>query len=275
MSDSSARFFAAVFRSIGINASATPKSNEDTLELGGLYTSGEECYPNKITMGDFLRIVHTDGFDPSQHAFFMPTANGPCRFGQYAPYLRTVLDKLGHTSVPIISPTSENGYDGLGDHDTSMVLNLWRGMVCGDVLRKMLLKTRPYETLKGAADEANEQSMQLVEAVLSQPGLPAKVRCTRLIEAMGKARQLFHEVPACYTRNKPLIGVVGEIFCRLNDFSNYDAIRKIEEHGGECWLSDISEWVWYTNWSQKSNLRREKKGISVEMLKAVIKNKFQ
>jgi len=140
MSDSGARFFAAVFRSIGIDASATPESNEDTLELGGLHTSGEECYPSKVTMGDFLRIVHADDFDPMKHAFFMPTANGPCRFGQYAPYLRTVLDKLGHTSVPIISPTSENGYDGLDDHDNSMIMSLWRGMVCGDILKKMLLR---------------------------------------------------------------------------------------------------------------------------------------
>jgi len=157
MSDNGARFFAAVFRSIGIDAYATPESNDRTLELGGLYTSGEECYPSKVTMGDFLRIVHADDFDPEKHAFFMPTANGPCRFGQYAPYLRTVLDELGHTSVPIISPTSENGYDGLGDHSNSMIISLWRGLVCGDILRKLLLKTRPYETQQGAADEAYEK----------------------------------------------------------------------------------------------------------------------
>lgn len=275
MSDSGARFFAAVFRSTGIDAQATPESNDETLELGGLYTSGEECYPSKVTMGDFLRIVHTDGFDPDKHAFFMPTANGPCRFGQYAPYLRTVLDKMGHKSIPIISPTSENGYDGLGDHSNSMVMNLWRGLICGDILRKLLLKTRPYETQAGATDEVYEKSMQLIEAALEKPNLSSAARFKMLIEEMHIAREMFREIPARYTRDKPLIGVVGEIFCRLNDFSNYDAIRKIEAHGGECWLSDISEWVWYTNWSHRSNLRREHRTISLEMLKTLIKNKIQ
>jgi len=40
--------------------------------------------------------------------------------------------------------------------------------------------------------------------------------------------------------------VVGEIFCRLNTFSNDDLVQRIEQFGAEVWLSDISEWVWYT-----------------------------
>ncbi|MFP4053965.1 MAG: CoA activase, partial [Phycisphaerae bacterium] len=69
-----ARMMAAVFRATGIEARVTPASDDRTLDLGGLYTSGEECYPEKVTMGDFLRIIHSDDFDPSAHAFFMPTA---------------------------------------------------------------------------------------------------------------------------------------------------------------------------------------------------------
>ena len=41
--------------------------------------------------------------------------------------------------------------------------------------------------------------------------------------------------------NTSLIGVVGEIFCRLNQFANADLIRLVEEQGGECWLADIAE----------------------------------
>jgi predicted nucleotide-binding protein (sugar kinase/HSP70/actin superfamily) len=41
--------------------------------------------------------------------------------------------------------------------------------------------------------------------------------------------------------------VVGEIFCRLNTFSNEDLIRKLESYGAEACLSHISEWVEYTN----------------------------
>ena len=54
---------------------------------------------------------------------------------------------------------------------------------------------------------------------------------------MLRARDRFRAVPADYDRSRPLIGVVGEIFCRQNTFSNIDLIRVVEEHGGECWLS--------------------------------------
>jgi predicted nucleotide-binding protein (sugar kinase/HSP70/actin superfamily) len=270
-----ARMVAATFRSIGIGAAVTPPSDEKTLELGGLHTSGEECYPEKITLGDFLRIVHSKDFAPDRTAFLMPTAEGPCRFGQYGPYLRVILDELGYNDVPIISPTSKNSYDDFGSHASTMVRRLWRGMVASDVLRKMLLKTRPYETQAGASDKVYAQSIERVEKVLERPGRSMADHMKALVEALVQCRDLFRAVPARYVKGRPLIGVVGEIFCRLNTFSNYEAVRKIEAHGGEAWLSDVTEWVWYTNWEQKSLLRRDGKTFSGAMLGAVIKNAVQ
>jgi len=270
-----ARVFAAVFRSAGIDAEIVEPSDERTLELGGLHCSGEECYPQKVTIGDFLKIIQSPGFDPDKTAFFMPRAEGPCRFGQYAPYLRLVLDEMGHTNIPIISPTSKNSYDGVAEHTPDMVRRAWRAIVCGDILLKMQLKTRPYETVPGAADEALETALDWITDVVAEPDLNGRDRMAALVETLTRCRDLFRNVPARYTKDRVLIGVVGEIFCRLNTFSNNNAIRKIEAHGGEAWLSDMCEWVWYTNWSQKDNLRREGKGISLEMLKAAIKNKVQ
>jgi len=78
-----------------------------------------------------------------------------------------------------------------------------------------------------------------------------------LREAVIRTRERFHAVPARYVKGRPLIGLVGEIFCRLNTFSNDDAARRIEKLGGECWLSDISEWVWYTNWWREGDCIRD------------------
>jgi len=136
----------------------------------------------------------------------------------------------------------------------------------GDTLRKLLLMTRPYETQPGAADRAYEQAVQGVEAVLQRPGLPLPDSMEALLGALVRARETFAAVPARYAADKPLIGVVGEIFCRLNTFSNYEAVRQIEAHGGEAWLSDIAEWVWYTNWAHGYDLRRRGRRLSLAML---------
>lgn len=276
MSSIGARLFSAVFKSIGIEAQASPPSNERTLELGGLHTSGEECYPEKITLGNFLRVLEENG--PEKTAFFMPTANGPCRFGQYKPYLRLVLDNMGYHDVPVISASSEDGYDDLGrytDNPLKMIRTLWRGLVSGDIARKMLLRTRPYETERGAADAVYSTAIEKLESVLCVPGLGNREFMKRLISTVVEIRDLFRAVPARYTKDKPLIGVVGEIFCRLNTFSNFDAVRKIEAHGGECWLSDIAEWVLYTNWSHRELLKRDRKKYTPAMLSAIVKERAQ
>ena len=275
MTYTGARMMAAVFRSVGLEARPTPPSDERTLELGGLYLCGEECYPKKVTLGDFLRIIQARGFQPDEHAFFMPTAEGPCRFGQYAPYLRQVLRDLGYKDVPVISPSSKNGYDGFAAHSSDMMRRMWWGLVAGDIINKLLLKTRPYENATGDSDAAFEASLDAMEAVLESTGLTGKARLAAMQAALLEARGRFRSVPATYTKDRPLIGVVGEIFCRLNEFCNRDAIRSIEAHGGEAWLSDVGEWVWYTNWSHKDNLRRVGRRFSLEMLGAKVKQRFQ
>ena len=114
MAYGSARAFAAAFRAIGLDAEPTPPSDHRTRELGARYTSGDECYPAKVTVGDFMKVLEKPDTDPARVALFMPTAQGPCRFGQYAPYLRQILDANGYRAVEILSPTSQNAYDGLG-----------------------------------------------------------------------------------------------------------------------------------------------------------------
>jgi predicted nucleotide-binding protein (sugar kinase/HSP70/actin superfamily) len=259
MSYACARLSAAAFRAVGVDASETPESDGATLTLGGLGSSGEECYPAKITLGDFLRVIESDDFDPDAHAFFMPTAQGPCRFGQYGPYLRHFLDQRGHQDVPVLSPTSNDGYEAISRYGLALLFRMWRGIAAGDILRKAMLRVRPYETAPGAADEAFETSLRLVEQAIENPSLSLRASLKAMVGAMRQARVLFEKVPANYDKRRPLIGVVGEIFCRLNTFSNSDAIRRIEAHGGEAWLSDVTEWVFYTNWSQRDNLRRQGK----------------
>ena len=79
-----ARAFCAALRSVGLDARMSPPSDEETLLLGSAFTSGDECLPERVTLGNFLKVVRSPGFEPAKTAFFMPTAGGPCRFGQYA-----------------------------------------------------------------------------------------------------------------------------------------------------------------------------------------------
>ena len=54
--------------------------------------------------------------------------------------------------MPIITITSNDGYSSIGEYSQDLVRTAWRAVVAQDILMKLLLKTRPYEREKGAAD---------------------------------------------------------------------------------------------------------------------------
>jgi predicted nucleotide-binding protein (sugar kinase/HSP70/actin superfamily) len=246
MAYGSARAFAAAFRAIGVDAEPTPPSDHRTRELGGRYTSGDECYPAKVTVGDFMKVLELPGIDPRQTAFFMPTADGPCRFGQYATYLRHVLDHSGLADVEVISPSSRNAYDALGELAKPFVRTGWRALLAADILQKLLLRNRPFETIAGETERAYEESLaDLCRTIENTPTGPG-VQLDALRDCLVRARGRFQRLRIRRDPDAPLIGIVGEIFCRLNTFSNEDLVRRLEEYGAEAWLSDISEWIWYT-----------------------------
>lgn len=254
---------AAAFKSIGLEARPTLDSDAETLDLGSRFTNGDECLPERITLGDFLKVTRLPGFDPQKTAFFMPTAGGPCRFGQYEGLLRKVMRDLSLGEMLVFSPSSANAYRDSGGRD--FLRTAWRAVVASDALQKLLHRTRPYELRRGDADAVYEECLDRMCQVL---GLKTdhKNRLQRMVAVMGYACQRFRSIPAERDQQRLLIGIVGEIYCRHNPFSNEDLTRKVEEHGGEVWLADVSEWVWYTIQRQRRNLQMAHKRFSKAML---------
>ncbi len=231
---------AAAFKACGVDADVFPESDEETLYWGRKLTSGKECYPCILTTGDMVKLVKDPHFDHQRAAFFMPSGNGPCRFGQYHRFHRLVLDDLGFHHVPIYSPNQdETLYSDLGIMGSQFTRLGWQGIVAVDLLMKKLLETRPYEKEKGKTDQVYQESLNRVcEAILKGDDLE---------EALQKSIEDFNQIEVDGLGTKPLIGIVGEIFVRLNRFANENVIRKIEQFGGEAWIAPLTEWILYVN----------------------------
>ena len=275
MTDCGTEALAAAFRSAGVSATVLAPPDTRTLELGNRHLTGDECLPAKITLGDYLKVAEAPGFDPARTAFMMPTTEGPCRFGQYSPSIRKVFRDLGFPEVAILSPTTGDGYDGIGAAAPGLRRAAWRAAVASDILRKLLLKTRPYEVTPGDADRAYAASLRELCAALETPlNSPGRHRAC-LVAALTGIRDRFRAMPARYERGRLLIGIQGEIFCRLEEFSNDHLIRRLEACGAEAWQSDVSEWVWYCNADQEATLRHAGGGCSLTMLAAKVRDRVQ
>jgi predicted nucleotide-binding protein (sugar kinase/HSP70/actin superfamily) len=92
---------------------------------------------------------------------------------------------------------------------------------------------------------------------------------------MGKMAVSFSRIPAAYNRDRRLIGVVGEIYCRLDNFANSYLIKRIEKFGGEVWLASVSEWIFYVNFMQKVDLKINGERLSKSMLGVIMKDRIQ
>src|SRR5208337_2020126 len=119
-------------------------------------------------------------------------------------------------------------------------MTAWKGIVAYELLTKCLHETRPYEREAGDARQLYKIYKEKIYQALCRDG---KGNMEDLLMAM---RNDFSSLPR-HGGQRPLIGVVGEIFVRTHKFSNEDLVRKIEELGGEVWLAPVEEWLYYVN----------------------------
>lgn len=266
-----ARVLAASYRSLGIDASVVPPSTKESMKKGFACTSGEECFPQQITVGDFLEILDSGTVKARDAAFFMPTATGPCRFGQYATLIRQIFRQRGYGDAYVYSLASEDGYASIGG--ASFIKRVWWGVVASDQLRRACHRIRPYEKTAGTTDAVYCEGVRALEKLTETDRKVDGRYFIELVHLLEKSKADFESIEK-YDLELPLIGVVGEIFCRLNNFSNSDLIRRMEKMGAEAWLAGVAEWILYTNFGETTRLAEEGKRFSGKMLKAVIKNKL-
>ncbi len=225
---------AAAFRGNGFRARALPLETEQTFELGRSLTRGSECLPTALTIGSLLTAMRTSPPD-EKHAYFLATAQGPCRFGQYITLHRQILDREGFPDVPILAPSSFMGYSSINE---AMRKALFKALVTGDILMKAGCKVRPYEIETGETNYRLEQEKARLAGVLEGRG--------DLVKEVAAAVRNIASVPQTGGPRKPLVGIVGEIYVRNNAFANEHVVRSIEKLGAEAWMSPLIEWVLFT-----------------------------
>ncbi len=257
MNQIGAQLIAGVFRSFGTNALVM--ETYKGLHLGKEFTSGKECFPCQVTTGDILLFLKEEkerrgeDFYPEDYVFFMPEAEGPCRFGMYNKYQRIVLDSFPELrGVKIGSITSKDSYalNGMIEKERARDFRkaAYFSVVIGDILDRLLWRIRPYEREGGATDDFIERSMITMADRFESYG--AKRDFDRILDKLeeiveeGKAI-IDPEIPP-----KPLIGIVGEIYLRTHFHSNQNIIRMLERYGAEVVNASIAEWVDYTTYDR-------------------------
>jgi len=257
---------AAAFEACGVECVVMPMPDAESLKLGRRYTSGRECYPAILTTGDMVKVVQSPDFDPDSSAFFMPSGNGPCRFGQYNRYHRLILDELGFKDVPVYAPDQDGGfYSELAMAGGNFARLAWWGLLAADLLEKRLREIRPYEKNPGESEKVYWKAIHMVSDSIRLGKFPEP--------GLNYAKDAFKRVPVDKSADRPIIGVVGEIYVRSNRFSNEDLVKRLEALGAEVRVPTIAEWIFYTNWTNKRSSRE--RGRWKDWGKTILHDYFQ
>ncbi|MQY73207.1 MAG: hypothetical protein GH142_06010, partial [Dehalococcoidia bacterium] len=240
---------AAAMEACGARAVVLPEPDERNLLYSNQVTSGTECLPYRVTLGDFMRYYYQDGNDLKNVEGFMSGSYGPCRLGKYAIEQRRVLKDIGF-DLPIRTTVSNNAYRDLNLGPDFERL-AWNGIVAIDGLQRLLWRTRPYEKEKGSAEILFDEYLKLIaDRVRHKENFDNLLR-----QAAAEFKLLIDpDLPM-----RPLVGINGEIYLRSNQFSNNNLVKVCEEAGLEAIVSPMGEWIKYTSYRNFEDALKDRK----------------
>ncbi len=246
---------AAVFRSIGVRATALPPPDEGVLKLGRGSTSCKECLPLLLTAGTLLKYLEERQDRDELVLYFMPSASGPCRFGQYYPYIRQLLERREIEDVALFSLEAENSYTGVRGRD--LTLRLWSCIVLSDVMQDIRSVLLANARDKAPALEAFRDQWRRMIGVLERA-----MEFEDLLNVLAGAAADLGRIPLRRPlKETPVILMTGEIYVRHDGLSRQFLVERLADRGFAVRVSGVTEWVYYTDWCYKNNLTGHRPGL--------------
>jgi predicted nucleotide-binding protein (sugar kinase/HSP70/actin superfamily) len=165
----------------------------------------------------------------------MSQTGGGCRATNYLALLKNALKNAGMSQVPVLTVNS-GGLTGDTQPGFKISLSLARKLVIsaclGDLLMRLKLAVRPYETMRGSTEWLATEWLERCQALLGDFSMKKYIK---LIKAMIAD---FKNIEISAVK-KPRVGVVGEILVKFHPYANNQLIVQIELEGGEAVLPDF------------------------------------
>ena len=220
---------AAAFAGQGLATVSLPVGREEAIRLGKRYVHNDICFPCQVVIGEALAALESGAWDPDNVAIAMGKYIGDCRLTHYTALLRKALDDAGYPQVPIITNDDVDYHNVHPGYKMNLLtaMRIAFGLPMVDALEELLRKMRPYELVKGSADKAFEQALELTMNGLRAGGIRG------MKKAFEQAIRIMQTVKYDRTNLKPQVLIVGEYLLNFHEGANRDIERYLEENGME------------------------------------------
>nr|WP_242861350.1 acyl-CoA dehydratase activase-related protein [Cellulosilyticum ruminicola] len=239
------QFLEDAFNTSGYNIKVLPKVCKEDVEEGLKYVNNDACYPAIIVIGQLLRAIKSGSMDPHRTALMITQTGGGCRASNYISFLRKALKESNMDYVPVIS-LNAGGLENNTGFKISLSL-MEKGLMAvlyGDLLMRVLYRTRPYEAVPGSSNRLFEKWSEVCkENVRTGNQKVFKQNIAAIVRD-------FDELPLLDIK-KPKVGLVGEILVKFHPYGNNEAVETIEAEGGEAVMPDLLDFFNYCEYNQK------------------------
>jgi len=169
----------------------------------------------------------------------MSQTGGGCRASNYMGFFRKALAKAGMGHIPVIS-ISAGGLEKNPGFKLSMSLfnKAVQALVYGDLLMRVLYRTRPYEAEPGSANALYEKWSNICKQAVKKGSRREYKRNLKKIVSDFDNLPLRDIV-------LPRVGVVGEILVKYHPTANNDIINLLENEEAEAVVPDLIDFFLY------------------------------
>lgn len=228
------QFLEKALDSSGLKAVVLTDNSSDVIDEGLRYVNNDACYPAIIVIGQLIKALKSGEYDVDNTTVLMSQTGGGCRATNYIAFLRKAMIAAGFPQVPVVS-VSANGVEdnGIKEQINLKVLNkIVMGMIYGDLLMKVLLRTRPYESIPSSANTLYENWVEKCKKALEKPNfIEFRRNINQIVDDFDRIELL--------DIKKPRVGLVGEILVKFSPVANNDLISILEKEGAEAVVPDL------------------------------------
>ena len=225
------------------------------IDTGLKYVNNDACYPSLIVVGQIMSAIKSGKYDVNKLAVFISQTGGGCRASNYIGFIRRALKKEGLSHIPVISLSVQGLEKNPGFSATPpILLRCLQALVYGDLFMRVLYATRPYELVKGSADELHRKwEKKCIESLKRANMLTFNKNCKQIVAD-------FDNLPRVEGLTKTKVGIVGEILVKFLPSANNGVVELLENEGAEAVVPDLIDFLLYSAYN--TNFKAETLGKS-------------
>jgi predicted CoA-substrate-specific enzyme activase len=236
-------FLEKSFESEGYNLKVLEDVSENTVTEGLKYVHNDACYPTVIVVGQIMEALNSGKYNVDQTAVIISQTGGGCRATNYIAFIRKALKDANLSHIPVISLNAGGLETNSGFKlNPALLKKLTMSLIYGDLLSRVVLKTRPYEYISGSVNALYDHWRNItIESIVKGKLSEFKDNIYSIVKA-------FDEIPL-KDIEKPKVGIVGEILVKFHPGANNDIVGFLESEGAEVVVPDLTDFMLYSSYN--------------------------